>query len=198
MTARIDSAATRLPDVGNSHEPFDALRVSKAQNKHRRRITMLSKFLAAAVLGSALIAAPALAQAPKNAAAGGQSASAAGLWQGSKLIGLAVYNPQNEKIGSIVQLMVNKEGNIDSVVIGVGGFLGMGERDVAVKFSDLKWSNEPVRSAASSSSSNTMRPATTGAATTASQSGPATYPDHAVFSSTKDELKAMPQFDYNK
>jgi len=156
---------------------------------------MLSKFLAAAVLGSALIVAPALAQAPKSAATGAQSASAAGLWQGSKLIGLNVYNEQNEKIGSIVQLMVNKQGTIDSVVIGVGGFLGMGERDVAVKFSDLKWSNEPVRS---TSSSNTMRPATTGAGTTAARSGPTTYPDHAVLGATKDQLKAMPQFDYNK
>jgi hypothetical protein len=32
----------------------------------------------------------------------------------------------------------------------------------------------------------------------AANSGPKTYPDHAVFSATKDQLKAMPQFDYNK
>jgi hypothetical protein len=43
-----------------------------------------------------------------------------------------------------------------------------------------------------------MRPATTGAGTTALQIGPSTYPDHAVLSATKDQLKAMPQFDYNK
>ena len=165
---------------------------------------MLSKFLAAATLGSALIAAPALAQtstapvssASTSSATGEQSASAAGLWQGSKLVGLNVYDQQNQKIGSIVQLMVDKEGKIDSVVIGVGGFLGMGERDVAVKFSDLKWSNEPVRRP--TSSNTMMRPATTGAGTTAARSGPTTYPDHAVLSATKDQLKAMPQFDYNK
>jgi hypothetical protein len=91
--------------------------------------------------------------------------------------------------------MVDKNGGISSVVIGVGGFLGMGERDVAVKFSELKWSDQPV----SSSSSNTARPATTGAGTAGSaNSGPKTYPDHAVFNATKDQLKAMPQFDYNK
>ena len=179
---------------------------------------MLSKLFAAAALGSALIAAPALAQtktsppspAPSTSAASSatseQSASAAGLWQGSKLIGLSVYDPQNQKIGSIVQLMVDKDGAIKSVVIGVGGFLGMGERDVAVKFADLKWSNEPVPSTSSSSSAPpaSNRPAgmrnnsTTGSAATASSKGPTTYPDHAVLSTTKDQLKAMPQFDYNK
>ena len=116
---------------------------------------MLSKFVAAAVLGSALIAAPALAQgtmseSKSSAASTNQTATAAGVWQGSKLISLNVYNDQNEKIGSIKDLMVDKSGNIVSAVIGVGGFLGMGERDVAVKFADLKWSNEPVKSASNS------------------------------------------------
>jgi hypothetical protein len=85
-------------------------------------------------------------------------------------------------------------------VIGVGGFLGMGERDVAVKFSELKWSNEPVPSSTSSSATppSTHPQSTTGAAPTASSSGPVTYPDHAVLSASKDQLKAMPQFDYNK
>ena len=169
---------------------------------------MLSKFVAAAVLGSALIAAPAMAQNSKmsepksntatksNTAAMNETASAAGLWQGSKVIGLNVYNEQNEKIGSIKELMLDKSGNIASAVIGVGGFLGMGERDVAVKFADLKWSTEPVRST-SSSSSTTTRPATTGAASTTANA-PKTYPDHAVYNASKDQLKAMPQFDYNK
>jgi hypothetical protein len=176
-------------------------------------MTMLSKFLAAAALGSALIAAPALAQTSTttsttaaSSATSEQSASAAGLWQASKLIGLNVYDAQNQKIGSIVQLMVDKNGTIQSVVIGVGGFLGMGERDVAVKFSELKWSNEPVSSTSSSSSAPpaSQRPAssrpnsTTGAAATGSPKGPVTYPDHAVLNTTKDQLKAMPQFDYNK
>ena len=165
---------------------------------------MLSKFLAAAVLGSALIAAPAMAQNTKmsepksKTATMNESASAAGLWQGSKIIGLNVYNEQNEKIGSIKELMVDKSGNIASAVIGVGGFLGMGERDVAVKFADLKWSSEPVRSsnAASGAGTTTTRPATTGAGSTAN--APKTYPDHAVYNASKDQLKAMPQFDYNK
>ena len=177
---------------------------------------MLSKFLATTALGAALIAAPALAQdkmapapstpsttkstpAPAPSASSStsaQSASASGLWQGSKLIGLNVYNEKNEKIGDIKQLMVDKQGKIESVVIGVGGFLGMGERDVAVKFSEIKFSDQPVSS--SSSSSSTSRSTTGAAGTSSSSSTPKTYPDHAVFNATKDQLKAMPQFDYNK
>jgi hypothetical protein len=164
---------------------------------------MLSKFVAAAVLGSALIAAPAMAQNNKmsepksNTATMNQTATQAGLWQGSKVIGLNVYNDQNEKIGSIKDLMLDKSGKIESAVIGVGGFLGMGERDVAVKFADLKWSNEPVRTT-SSSGNTTTRPATTGAGSNSTANSPKTYPDHAVFNASKDQLKAMPQFDYNK
>jgi sporulation protein YlmC with PRC-barrel domain len=163
---------------------------------------MLSKFLAAAALGSALIAAPALAQdkmspAPSAKTTNAQTASASGMWQGSKLINMNVYNDQNEKIGTIKELLVDKSGHIDTVALAVGGFLGIGERDVAVKFADLKWSNEPVKSA-SSSSTTSNRPATSGSASTNSSSGPRTYPDHAVFNASKDQLKAMPQFDYNK
>jgi hypothetical protein len=174
----------------------------------------MMKTLSAALVGVALIAGPAIAQnanpdakmqpQASKASQNDQTASAAGLWQGSKLIGLNVYNNDNEKIGDIKQLMVNKSGQIDTVVIGVGGFLGMGERDVAVKFSELKWSNEPVRS--TSTSSSTSRPgATTGASSNASSANTAnsaksnpTYPDHAMLNANKDQLKAMPQFDYNK
>ena len=167
---------------------------------------MLSKHLAAAAFATALIATPAFAQAPKSSdnAPAAQSASSSNLWQGSKFIGLNVYNNENDKIGDIKELMLNKDGKVDLVVIGVGGFLGVGERDVAIKWSDMKWVNEPVRSSSSTSSGgNANRPSsTTGANTTSSSSssssGPRTYPDHAVYNASKDQLKAMPQFDYNK
>ena len=76
-----------------------------------------------------------------------QTASDKGQWQASKLIHMNVYNVQNEKVGDIKELMLDKNGRVNTVAIGVGGFLGMGERDVAVKFDELKWSNEPVKSA---------------------------------------------------
>src|SRR6185312_9649530 len=112
-----------------------------------------------------------------------------GEWQASKLIHLNVYNAQNEKIGDIKELMLDKSGKIDSVAIGVGGFLGMGEHDVAVKFEQLKWVNEPVKSGNASNGS------TTGSGQSKKN---ATYPDHAMLDVSKDQLKSMPQFEYNK
>ncbi len=110
-----------------------------------------------------------------------QAASARGEWQASKLIHMNVYNGQNQKIGDIKELMLDKSGKIANVVIGVGGFLGMGEHDVAVNFDRLKWSD--TSSTTGSSQSSTAK---------------RTYPDHAVFDATKDQLKSMPNFDYSK
>src|SRR5579871_4981264 len=45
-------------------------------------------------------------------------------WRASKLIGLNVYNEQNEKLGDISELLIDKSGKVEGVVIGVGGFLG--------------------------------------------------------------------------
>jgi sporulation protein YlmC with PRC-barrel domain len=66
----------------------------------------------------------------------------ADLWRASKLEGLNVYNQNNEEIGDIREVLVNSEGEVEAVVIGVGGFLGIGERDVAVPFDALQWVHE--------------------------------------------------------
>ena len=50
----------------------------------------------------------------------------------SKMIGSAVYDVQNRKIGSVDDVILNKDGKVDAVVIDVGSFLGMGGKDVAV------------------------------------------------------------------
>lgn len=154
---------------------------------------MYSKLLAAIAIG-AVMSTAAIAQ-NSNA---NQPASAKGEWQASKLIHMNVYNADNQKIGDIKELMLDKSGKIDVVAIGVGGFLGMGEHDVAVKFEQLKWADQPAGSATSSNSKNP--PATTGSnqpASTARASN-RNYPDHAVLGATKEQLKAMPQFDYTK
>ena len=165
----------------------------------------MMKTLSAALVGVALIAAPAMAQNSNASNKAQQSqvsqkqvnASASGLWQGSKLIGLNVYNSNNEKVGDIKQLMVGKSGQVENVVVAVGGFLGMGERDVSAKFSQLKWSDQPVRSNSASNKTN----ATTGTDTNKNgnnDSTKRTYPDHAVWNTSKDQLQAMPQFNYDK
>lgn len=67
-----------------------------------------------------------------------------GEWRATKLTGLAVYNPDNQKIGDISELIIDRNGKIDAVVIGVGGFLGMGEHQAAVPFEKVQWIDQPV------------------------------------------------------
>jgi hypothetical protein len=56
----------------------------------------------------------------------------------SKLIGTTVQNDANESIGKINELILSKGGKVAAVVVGVGGFLGMGEREVAMNFEALR------------------------------------------------------------
>ena len=56
----------------------------------------------------------------------------------SKLIGSAVYDPNEQKIGTIDELVLNPDGKVADVVLGVGGFLGAGEKHVAVAMAEVK------------------------------------------------------------
>jgi sporulation protein YlmC with PRC-barrel domain len=59
----------------------------------------------------------------------------------SKMIGSAVYDLQNRDIGKVKDLVLNKDGAVDVVVLDVGSFLGMGGKLVAVPISDIKTNN---------------------------------------------------------
>lgn len=52
-------------------------------------------------------------------------------------MGQSVYNGQNESIGSINDLILQKQGGVVAAVIGVGGFLGIGQKNVAVPFDKI-------------------------------------------------------------
>jgi sporulation protein YlmC with PRC-barrel domain len=170
------------------------------------------KYMTAGLAASALLATVAFAQSPTTpsdranmAPATASDSSFQGTWRASKIVGLNVYNDNNESLGSINDLLMDKGGNIKAVVVGVGGFLGVGEHLVAIPYDKIKFVNEPVAYTGASGGPNApgSRPAsstTTGAANTApavaSKPNP-WYPDHAVFNATKDELKAMPEFKYS-
>ena len=49
-----------------------------------------------------------------------------------------VYDPGDNKIGEIMDVLVDREGKISTLIVGVGGFLGMGEKDVAVPFNAVQ------------------------------------------------------------
>ena len=116
---------------------------------------MLAKYAIAGLAGSALLASVAFAQNPSSSANTDQATTAApavasdtssfkGNWRSSKLVGLNVYNDSNESLGSINDVLADKSGNIKAVVIGVGGFLGVGEHLVAVAFDKVKFVDEPI------------------------------------------------------
>jgi len=212
---------------------------------------MLGKHLALALLGTTLIAAPALAQTnppagsttapPADATAAPPAASTTapasgamstgnwmtqeqpGQWRASKLEGLNVYNQNNEKIGDISELIVDSSGKVQAVVVGVGGFLGMGEHDVAIPFEQISLVNEPRAVATTATTTDPNAPAVPRApATATAPAAPGTVnpnvptttgtvatdqradaanrsaPDHAMLkmNMTKDQLKAAPEFKY--
>ena len=53
------------------------------------------------------------------------------------LLGATVYNASDENVGDINDLIIGLDGSVKGVVIGVGGFLGMGEREVAIEMAAL-------------------------------------------------------------
>ncbi|WP_298877129.1 PRC-barrel domain-containing protein [uncultured Bradyrhizobium sp.] len=176
---------------------------------------MLMKSIAAGLAGTALLATVAFAQnpavtekSPTASTATTTTTSASGEWRTSKMDGIKVYNEANENIGSISDLLMDKSGAVKIAVIGVGGFLGMGEHLVAVPYEKLKFVNEAVAYTGTSANPNAKPAATTttGAATgtaetkttTTTSSSSKWYPDHAVFNATKDQLKAMPEFKYSE
>ncbi len=97
------------------------------------RKTLMAGAAATLLVGLPVATIPALAQnSPPTA-----TAPAADSVKSDRLIGRSVVNAQNETIGDINSVYLNKDGKVDSVIVGVGGFLGMGEREVALKWSDL-------------------------------------------------------------
>jgi sporulation protein YlmC with PRC-barrel domain len=177
---------------------------------------MLSRYLAAGIAGSMLLASAAYAAETGTADTASPTKVSAtessfqGNWRASKVVGLNVYNEQNENVGSINDLLMDKSGSVKAAVISVGGFLGMGSRYVALPYDKIKFSNEPIAYTGVSGASNTggAKPPMSSTTTTGSAANPPAgaatakanpwYPDHALVNATKDELKNMPEFKYSE
>jgi len=89
----------------------------------------LTSLAASAVLAASAIAIPVFAA---------DNMQTADEFRTSKLVGSKVYNAANENIGSIEDIVLKPDGSMDEVVLSVGGFLGIGDKYVAVPFSNLK------------------------------------------------------------
>jgi sporulation protein YlmC with PRC-barrel domain len=111
---------------------------------------MLKMQLAAGLAVTALMAGTALGQttAPTQPAGPGQvmTQMPPDLMRGSQLMGIDVYGADNQKIGDIDEVLVDRQGKIHGLVVGVGGFLGIGQKDVAIPFEQVQWmSNQEVQ-----------------------------------------------------
>ena len=151
---------------------------------------------------AALVAGPALAQTnsqaggpPAAGAAGRNSEAGSGRFitqmpdamRGSKLVGTEVIGQDHVRIGSIDDILVDRDGRIRAVVIGVGGFLGIGEKNVAVPYDMLVWNTGGSR--ATSPSAATAPGSAPGGA-----SAPPPRPERMPGADVADQvLKAVPE-----
>ena len=101
----------------------------------RIRIGIPAMLAVGLVLGGACLPYPAPAQPVVNLVAVDVAAVGKGL-RASKLIGTAIYNDQNEKIGSVEDVIIGRD-KVVFAVINVGGFLGMGGHLVAVPYNTI-------------------------------------------------------------
>ncbi|MBO6903310.1 MAG: PRC-barrel domain-containing protein [Rhizobiaceae bacterium] len=62
-----------------------------------------------------------------------------GAWRASDLEGKTVMDAKGDNIGDISDVLVNERGEVIAVLVGVGGFLGIGEKDVAVAMNALEF-----------------------------------------------------------
>lgn len=85
----------------------------------------------------------------------------------SEFIGTQVVGTNNERIGDVNNLLFDRSGRVEGVVIGVGGFLGIGEKNVAVRMSD-------VQIVPAEAAGDNTRTSSTGAGNTGANTGSAT------------------------
>jgi sporulation protein YlmC with PRC-barrel domain len=53
-----------------------------------------------------------------------------------------VYDPSDSKIGEISDVLLGRDGKVEAFIVSVGGFLGLGEKDVAVPFAAIRASQK--------------------------------------------------------
>jgi hypothetical protein len=137
---------------------------------------------------SALMVSGAMAQGapPKDGAKFIQSQSTE-QWVFSKFKGTDVLGPDNAHIGNVNDMLFDKNGKILGLIVGVGGFLGIGEKNVAIDMSAF----QPVPPETGSSTTGGG-----GAAGMSSNNDPTNV--KLKVSWTKDELKNAPDFQYYK
>jgi hypothetical protein len=91
-------------------------------------------------------------------------------WPVSKIIGVPVYNGQDQAIGRISDLLMDQQARVATAIVSVGGYLGVGDRLVQVPLSLMRFPKDDAR--------------------------PSPYPEKAILNTTKETLAGMPEFKY--
>jgi len=117
-------------------------------------------------------------------------------WRATDLFGLDVLGGDNEKVGDVSEILIDPEGN-EVVVVSIGGFLGIAGREVAVPFSAVEWryGDRPKTPESRTPPPPTSNEVTSRKTVDTTQRG---YPDFAVIRTTRNELKAAPEFKYSR
>jgi sporulation protein YlmC with PRC-barrel domain len=135
---------------------------------------IVSKTTMTAAFALMLAATPAFAQTSSSSTSSTSAAHVAatqlqpGQIRATQLDGATVYDTQNQKVGDVKDIILDKDGKVAAVVIDVGAFLGIGGKNVAVSMNDLKITQD----------NNSSRPRVT-------------------VDMTKDQLKAAQAYDLN-
>lgn len=145
-------------------------------------------------------AAPAAAPATDTAKAPETNLAGQGKWRASKLMGVDIYGPDNKKVGDVTEVVFDKTGKIELVTVGVGGFLGIGSKDVAIPFEQVQWSEEPMatppRPSGGTGAGGSTASGSTAMNAPAAKRGAEMYPDHGKITMTKEQLTAAPAVTY--
>ncbi|MEE7449818.1 photosystem reaction center subunit H [Methylobacterium radiotolerans] len=104
----------------------------------------------------------------------------------SQMIGVPVIGMDHVGVGKIEDVLVDGGGQVRAVVIGVGGFLGIGEKSVALPFDQIAWNFSDV--SLTSGPSSIVTPETAPSAEAAARTGPDTMPGART---TRDALAAV-------
>jgi sporulation protein YlmC with PRC-barrel domain len=169
---------------------------------------MMTKILAASIAALAFATSPVFAQSSTSPSMPGSSGSGSSTMshggqlsflqapQGNQVLATElmdanVYGSDGNSIGEISDILLDRAGQIHGVVFGVGGFLGMGEKNVAVSYNALQIT--PVSPGGSSGSGST----TSAPGTSTSRSASATDWNsqyRITLSATRDQLRSAPEF----
>jgi sporulation protein YlmC with PRC-barrel domain len=173
---------------------------------------MITKYVAVGAVVTAMMLGAAQAETPQSKTESNSTShnqAYKGQWRINKIIGIDVYNRENQKLGDISDILIDPTGRVQTVILGVGGFIGVGERLVAVSFDKVKFVDERIEPKSASAPATSPAPAKTAERSSASTTGLTTtarpartadeqwHPDHAVIDVTADQLKAMSQFKFN-